>query len=516
MPCPTSLPSWARLQAFSTQQPSLKDISPFRLQAEDISADLSLQPIRSDVRGLLAHLIDEAHVPARVDAMVRGEAINVTEQRPVLHMALRASGTDPAPWGADIAQAIATQRERFLHFADAVRDGRILTSNGLPFSHIVNIGIGGSDLGPRMVCAALGSQAQNSLPVFFISNPDPWCIQELTQQIDPLRTLFIVQSKSFTTQETLAVFATLKGWLLSQGIEPSKVMQQFVAVTARPDLAHTYQFEKEKTFIFWDWVGGRTSVWSAIGLPIALHCGSEAFEQLLAGANAMDMHFQQAAVHENLPYWLALIGIWNRNFLNRTSHAIVCYDWRLRHLPAFLQQLEMESNGKSIQVDGQPSKVKTAPVLWGGLGLDGQHAYFQMLHQGTDIVPVDFLSTSGDEPSSNDAKTNKRIVDLNLKAQRQALAQGRSVKETIERMRDEKISEDRIHQLAVHRSYAGNRPSNHLVLKNGLTAFSLGQLLALYEHKVFTQAVIWNIPAFDQWGVELGKTMAKRLEETGP
>jgi glucose-6-phosphate isomerase len=515
MPCPTSLPSWARLQAFSTPQPSLKDLSPFRLQAEDISADLSLQPIGSDVRGLLAHLIDEAHVPARIDAMVRGEAINVTEQRPVLHMALRALSADPAPWGADIAQAIATQRERFLHFADAVRDGRIVTSNGLPFSHIVNIGIGGSDLGPRMVCTALGAKAKKPLPVFFISNPDPWCIQDLTQQIDPLRTLFIVQSKSFTTQETLAVFATLKAWLLSHGIEASKVMQQFVAVTARPDLARAHQFEEEKTFIFWDWVGGRTSVWSAIGLPIALHCGSEAFEQFLAGASTMDRHFQRAAVHDNLPYWLALIGIWNRNFLNRTSHAIVCYDWRLRLLPAFLQQLEMESNGKSIQLDGQPSKVKTAPVLWGGLGLDGQHAYFQMLHQGTDIVPVDFISTLGDEPESKDAKINKRIVDLNLQAQREALAQGRPLQETIERMQVEKISEDRIHQLAVHRSYAGNRPSNHLVLKNGLTAFSLGQLLALYEHKVFTQSVLWNIPAFDQWGVELGKTMAKRLEEAG-
>ena len=246
----------------------------------------------------------------------------------------------------------------------------------------------------------------------------------------------------------------------------------------------------------------------AIGLPIALHCGTQCFKQMLKGAALMDEHFQTAPSHRNMAYWLALLGIWNRNFLGSTSHAVVCYDWRLRLLPAFLQQLEMESNGKSMQMNGEPSKVGTAPVLWGGLGLDGQHAYFQMLHQGTDVVLVDFIAVRSNGPEGIvHASSNLSIVEENLQAQRRALSEGRNTEETVKAMQEENLSPERIKQLTPHRIYPGNRPSNYLLLSKDLTGFSLGQLLALYEHKIFTQAAIWNIPAFDQWGVELGKAM---------
>lgn len=510
MPCPTSLPSWSILKEQSSSAPGLREPSPFSVQAGELVLDASLQRANESIRSLLARLIDEAGVPTFLQQMVTGQAINLTEQRPVLHMALRAGESDPQPWGADIANAIQSQRRRFLGFAQAVRDGTIQNSLGQTFTHAINIGIGGSDLGPRMACAALGPASKSRLPVEFLSSPDPWAVEDVLCRVDPLRTLFIVQSKSFSTQETMALFETMKAWLLSQGVPQTALMQQFVAVTAQPARAQALGFDEEKTFLFWDWVGGRTSLWSAIGLPIALHCGPQSFEQMLQGAALMDKHFQTAPKQANMAYWIALFGIWNRNFLGYTSQAVSCYDWRLRLFPAFLQQLEMESNGKRIQRDGEPSKVGTAPVLWGGLGLDGQHAYFQMLHQGTDVVPVDFIGVHSKGPDFVRASENLSIVQENLQAQRRALAQGRTAEETLEAMKAENLAPERMKQLTPHRTYPGHRPSNYLLLTQDLTGFSLGQLIALYEHKVFTQAAIWNIPAFDQWGVELGKAMVMK------
>ncbi len=510
MPCPTSLPSWQSLKEQSGSAPGLRQPLPFQVQAEELVLDCSLQRTNELIRGRLARLIDEAGVTSLLQQMILGQAINHTEQRPVLHMALRANAKDNQPWGDAIAKAIQEQRERFLGFAESVRQGEMLNHLGQGFSHAVNLGIGGSDLGPRMACAALSPGADKRFPVEFLSSPDPWAIQDVLQRVDPFRTLFIVQSKSFSTQETMALFETAKAWLLGQGVPRDKLMQQFVAVTAQPARAKAHGFDENKTFLFWDWVGGRTSVWSAIGLPIALHCGRQSFEEMLEGAALIDKHFQTAPSEGNMAYWLALFGIWNRNFLGYTSHAVVCYDWRLRLLPAFLQQLEMESNGKRTQVNGEPSKVETSPVIWGGLGLDGQHAYFQMLHQGTDVVPVDFIAVRSKGPDISHAVRNLSIVEENLQAQRRSLSEGRNTEETVQAMQEENFSPERIRQLTPHRTYPGNRPSNHLLLTKDLTGFSLGQLLAVYEHKVFTQAAIWNIPAFDQWGVELGKTMVAK------
>ena len=510
MPCPTSLPSWSILKEQSRSAPGLREPSPFSIQAGELVLDLSLQRANQPIRSQLAKLIDEAGVSTFLQQMVRGQFVNLTEQRPVLHMALRAAENETQPWGADIANAIQSQRKRFLGFAQALRDGTVHNYLGQPFTHAVNIGIGGSDLGPRMACAALGPSSKSLFPIEFLSSPDPWAVEDVLRRVDPLRTVFIVQSKSFSTQETMALFETMKAWLRSQGVPLAALMQQFVAVTAQPARAKAQGFDEEKTFLFWDWVGGRTSVWSAIGLPIALHCGPQSFEQMLKGAALMDEHFQTAPKDGNLAHWLALFGIWNRNFLGYTSHAVVCYDWRLRLFPAFLQQLEMESNGKRIQRDGEPSKVGTAPVIWGGLGLDGQHTYFQLLHQGTDIVPVDFIGVHSKGPGFVQSLENQSIVQESLQAQRQALAQGRTAEETVEAMQAENLSPERMTQLTPHRTYPGHRPSNYLLLTRDLTGLSLGQLIALYEHKVFTQAAIWNIPAFDQWGVELGKAMVMK------
>jgi glucose-6-phosphate isomerase len=507
MPCPTSLPSWQILKEQSRSAPGLREVSPFIVQAGELVLDASLQRANDAIRGQLASLIDEAGVSSLLQKMVDGQAINLTEQRPVLHMALRADENDSQPWGDAISKAIQVQRRRFLGFAEAARNGVLKNSQGQSYKFAVNIGIGGSDLGPRMACAALGPATKDRFPVEFLSSPDPWAIEDVLQRVDPFKTLFIIQSKSFSTQETMALFETMKAWLLDQGVPQATLMQQFVAVTAQPARAQALGFNEDQTFLFWDWVGGRTSVWSAIGLPIALHCGAQSFEQMLKGAAHMDKHFQTAPSDGNMASWLALFGIWNRNFMGYTSHAVVCYDWRLRLLPAFLQQLEMESNGKSVQMNGEPSKVETAPVLWGGLGLDGQHAYFQMLHQGTDVVPVDFIAVRSNGPEVIHASSNLNIMEENLQAQRRALSEGRNTEETVKAMQEENLSPERIEQLRPHRTYPGNRPSNHLLLTKDLTGFSLGQLLALYEHKVFTQAAIWNIPAFDQWGVELGKAM---------
>jgi len=512
MPCPTSLPSWSILKEQSRSAPGLREPSPFSIQAGELVLDLSLQRANQPIRSQLAKLIDEAGVSTFLQQMIRGQIVNLTEQRPVLHMALRAAENKTQPWGADIANAIQSQRKRFLGFAQALRDGTVHNHLGQPFTHAVNIGIGGSDLGPRMACAALGPSSKSLFPIEFLSSPDPWAVEDVLRRVDPLRTVFIVQSKSFSTQETMALFETMKAWLRSQGVPLAELMQQFVAVTAQPARAMEQGFDEEKTFLFWDWVGGRTSVWSAIGLPIALHCGPQSFEQMLKGAALMDEHFQTAPKDGNLAHWLALFGIWNRNFLGYTSHAVVCYDWRLRLFPAFLQQLEMESNGKRIQRDGEPSKVGTAPVIWGGLGLDGQHTYFQLLHQGTDIVPVDFIGVHSKGPDFVQSLENQSIVQESLQAQRQALAQGRTAEETVEAMQAENLTPERMTQLTPHRTYPGHRPSNYLLLTRDLTGLSLGQLIALYEHKVFTQAAIWNIPAFDQWGVELGKSIAKKMK----
>ncbi|NDC61696.1 MAG: glucose-6-phosphate isomerase, partial [Betaproteobacteria bacterium] len=469
----------------------------------------------------LLQLADECQVMPCAQAMFHGAAINATEQRPVLHVALRggnpsdAMGPVVAPWGAAISAEVQRELMRFTDFAEHLRQGARQGFNGQNITDVVNLGIGGSDLGPRMATEALTQLSPDlkapALRVHFVSNVDPWSLATTLAPLDPGRTLFIVQSKTFTTQETMTLAASAKRWLQDAGCTARQLPWQLVAVTAQPALAQANGFLPEQCFVFWDWVGGRYSVWSAIGLPLAIAIGKVAFLQMLAGGQAMDRHFTQAPAAQNLPLQMALWGVWNRNFLGATTHHVAPYAAPLGRLMPFLQQLEMESNGKRVHVDGSIASVDTAPVLWGGLGIDGQHAYFQLLHQGQHLVPIDFIGVRQGHAGLPLSAVHQRVVLLNLQAQAQALALGRSVADTVQMLRDSGMDAAQAQALAAHRSFAGNVPSTVLWLEE-LTPHSLGALIALYEHKVFCQAALWGIHAYDQWGVELGKTMAKAME----
>ena len=430
-------------------------------------------------------------------------------------MALRGSGTSSPPWGAAISADVQRELTRFTDFAELVRAGGVRGFTGETITDVVNLGIGGSDLGPRMASEAL-SQLSTPLQappvrVHHVSNVDPWSLATTLAPLQASRTLFIVQSKTFTTQETLTLASSAKRWLQDAGCSAAQLPQQLVAVTAKPALAQAAGYLPAHCFVFWDWVGGRYSVWSAIGLPLAIAIGRDAFLQMLAGGQAMDQHFLHSPADRNLPLLMALWGIWNRNFLGASTHHVAPYAAALGRLVPFLQQMDMESNGKRVHLDGSVASIGTAPVLWGGLGIDGQHAYFQLLHQGQHLVPMDFIGVRQGHAGLPLAAEHQRVVLLNLQAQTQALALGRSVADTVRMLRTSGLSEEEAQALAPHRSFAGNVPSTVLWLDQ-LTPHSLGALIALYEHKVFCQAAIWGIQAFDQWGVELGKTMAKAME----
>ncbi|NBT34288.1 MAG: glucose-6-phosphate isomerase [Betaproteobacteria bacterium] len=480
---PVSLPAWKTLLEISEGHgfiPSALGFEEVR-HLNGLSICHRYQGIDAATQTALQTLAQQARVQDAALGMARGEPVNATENRAALHVALRGPEQNTL-WPASIAQEVHAQKSRFLAFAQAVRSGQVMGPTGQVITDVVNIGIGGSDLGPRMAGAALHHLASSRLGprLHFISNPDLWCLKELLETLSARKTLFIVQSKTFTTPETRSLFASLLKWV-EDDLGPNRrkeAMQAFVAVTAAPDISASLGFEVEQTFHIWDWVGGRYSLWSAMGLPLAIQIGPEAFEDLLDGARGMDEHFLHAPMAQNLPIQLALVGLWNRNFRRCASQVVAVYDWRLRLLVPYLQQLEMESNGKRVQIDGQPCETATAPALWGGLGLDGQHAYFQMLHQGSDVIPVDFVCTSGEN-----------FLNTSARAQQQALWEGL-----------EKAS-------SPHRTHPGRRPSSRIEL-DALTPHALGSLIALYEHKVFTQSVIWNINAFDQFGVELGKSLA--------
>jgi glucose-6-phosphate isomerase len=479
------------------------------LEAAGLQLDFTHQAIDADVQQALLALASVCDVAGQAQAMARGEPINATERRPALHMALRVSDhSASSPWGEAISRAVIHERKRFLSFADAVRSGGILTAGRHPVESVVNIGIGGSDLGPRMATAALAPGRASRLRLHYLSNPDPWALAALLEQIVPDRTLFIVQSKTFSTQETLTILDSITQWLREQGL--NQPLQSMVAVTANADRALARGFAAEQCFSFWDWVGGRYSVWSAIGLPLAIAIGSKSFEAFLAGAAHMDAHLMSAPPPRNAPLMMALTGIWNRNLLGRSSLACLPYDSRLELWPRFLQQLEMESLGKRVDIHGQPLERASGPVVWGGLGIDGQHAFYQLLHQGTDIIPVDFVEVLDDDPPLSRAAVHRDLVRVNLQAQRQALALGRDEEQTARALAAEGLSPENAARLTPHRTYPGNRPSTLIRLPR-LDPASLGALIALYEHKVFYQAAIWNLHAFDQWGVELGKTLAQAL-----
>jgi len=461
------------------------------LDAAGVFLDYSKNLIDRDTMALLLALARESGVEARRDAMYRGERINVTEDRPVLHVALRNRSEIPIEVdGRDVMPDVRNVLTQMRGFVDAVRSGVWRGHRGDVIRDVVNIGIGGSDLGPRMICRALRRYAGVGPNIHFVSNVDGGDIDGVLGSLNPRTTLFVVSSKTFTTRETLVNAHAARAWLLRALEDDVAVARHFVAVSTNVDAVREFGIDPAHMFRFWDWVGGRYSLWSAIGLPIALHLGMDAFEALLAGAHAMDRHFAQAPLARNMPVLLALIGIWHINFCGLDSQLIVPYEQALERLPAYLQQLDMESNGKSVTQLGARVYCATGPVIWGEPGTNGQHAFFQLLHQGPRPVPVDFIACL--QPL-HPLQDQHDILLANCFAQSEALMNGaQSAPEP-------------------HRSFDGNRPSNTLLLER-LDPSSLGALIALYEHKVFVQGVIWNINSFDQWGVELGKRLAADIE----
>ncbi len=467
-----------------------------------LALDYSRNLIECETLPDLFALADEARVMDAARRMVRGEPVNATEDRAALHVASRDldSDLDPAPPAA-VLGAARSEREHMFDFAERVRGGMVRSPDGGRYTDIVSIGIGGSHLGPEMALAALTASA--SAPrVHFIANVDPAHSARVLAGLDPARTLVVLISKTFTTQETLANARAVQAWMLAGGLDAP--VRQFVAVTANREAAAAYGIEVEQIFGFGDWVGGRYSLWSSVGLPLAIAVGSERFRELLKGAHAMDRHFLEAEPAGNMPLILGLLDVWYADLIGAATHAVVPYSDRLRLLPAYLQQLMMESNGKSVRLDGAPVDAATSPVVWGGVGTDGQHAFFQLLHQGTARVPVDFIVAL--ESGADDRERQDMLV-ANAFAQAEALARGRDLEQTETLLALAGKTPDEIRALAPHQSFPGNRPSNMLMLDR-LDAYSLGMLVALFEHRVFVQAAIWGINPFDQMGVELGKRMA--------
>jgi len=460
-------------------------------QAPEVFADLSKNLVDTATLRFLVDLAHECGLPAQRDAMLRGEVANVTEGRAVLHTALRAS-RGAGPFSDEVHGVL----DAMLAYAEQVR-----ADSG--FTDIVNIGIGGSDLGPQMVVPALEAYGQRGLRLHFVSNVDGHDIAPVLRALDPKRTLFIIASKTFTTQETMANAQVARAWFLQQGGQD--IARHFAASTT--NVAAAAAFGISTTFGFWDWVGGRYSLWSAIGLPVAIAIGAENFRALLTGAHAMDQHFAQTPLEANVPVLLGLLDVWYRHFHRFTSRSVAPYHQGLKRLPAYLQQLEMESNGKRVDVAGELLPFGTSPVVWGEPGTNGQHAYFQMLHQGTDVIPVEFILVRTPTHPYGDLHTKLLANGL---AQSQALMLGKSTEAArAESAPTASPTLDR-EVLARHRSFPGNRPSTTLLLE-ALTPRSLGALIALYEHRVFTSGALWGINSFDQWGVELGKALASQL-----
>ena len=467
--------------------------STFSVEAPEVFADLSKNHLDLATRKLLLELAQECRLAERRDAMLAGAPINHTEGRAVLHTALRAP-KGQGPHSAEVHEVL----ERLLAYVEEVREtGR----SGI--RHVVNIGIGGSDLGPQMMVPALDAFVHPGLSFHFVSNVDGHDIAPVLRRLKPQETLFIIASKTFTTQETMANAQVAKAWFLQQG--GSDIAKHFVATTTNVKAAA--DFGITTTFGFWDWVGGRYSLWSAIGLPIALAIGADNFRALLAGAHAMDRHFADAPLERNLPVQLGLLDVWYRNFHGYTSRSVAPYHQGLKRLPAYLQQLEMESNGKCVDLDGERLPYGTSPVVWGEPGTNGQHAYFQMLHQGTDVIPVEFILVK--RPTHGHADLHTKLLANGL-AQSQALMLGKTTEQALGEKAPTASRELDAQTIARHRTFPGNRPSTTLVLDQ-LTPHSLGALIALYEHRVFTSGALWGINSFDQWGVELGKALCNDL-----
>ncbi|ABA57415.1 glucose-6-phosphate isomerase [Nitrosococcus oceani ATCC 19707] len=480
----------------------------FSLIFNGILFDFSKNRITEETLKLLLDLARERELQQGISRMFAGEPINNTENRPVLHVALRNRANRPIMVkGKDVMPQVNVVLERMGKFCDRVHRGQWRGFSGERLTDIVNIGIGGSDLGPAMVTEALQPYAKSGFRVHFVSNIDGTQLAETLKTIRPETALFVISSKTFTTQETLTNAHSARNWFLRAAPDDKAIAKHFIAVSTNRSEVEKFGIDPCNMFEFWDWVGGRYSLWSAIGLSIALYLGMENFEQLLEGAHEMDKHFQETPLKQNIPVIAALVGIWNINFLGAQSHAVLPYDQYLERFPAYLQQLEMESNGKHVTRGGASVNYATGNVIWGAPGTNGQHAFFQLLHQGTPLITADFLASA---ESHNPLGEHHQILLSNFFAQTEALMKGKDEAEVRAELEEANLAKGEVEALIPHKLFDGNRPSNSFLFSK-LTPWTLGALIAFYEHKVFTQGLIWDINSFDQWGVELGKQLATTI-----
>ena len=513
----TASPAWVAIDAHrdAISKTHLRDLfaaDPKRVESLTLSFDgmfydFSKQRVTTETMDLLVSLAKEALVPEWTERMFAGERINISEGRSVLHTALRRSAGPFPGKEFDVMPEVIETRRRMADFAERLRSGKCFGHKEMPIRDVVNIGIGGSDLGPKMMNQALRAMSHPALNVHYVSNLDGAQMAPLLQTLDPRTTLFIVVSKTFTTQETMFNANTARNWLRANLGDELVVENHFAAVSSKPERAVEFGVPRELVFPIWDWVGGRYSLWSAVGLALMIAIGPHAFEEMLRGAERMDEHFRTTPFEKNLPVVMALLGIWNTNFLGASSISVLPYNESLKYFPSFLQQLEMESNGKTVTADGKPLDYATCPIVWGELGNNGQHAFFQLLHQGGRLIPCDFIASArSDYPLPG----HQEALLANCFAQSAALAFGRDEDEVRASMEKESVSPQQIADLLPHRVFAGNQPSSTLLLSS-LNPATLGALVTLYEHKVFVQGAIWGINLFDQWGVELGKAVASRI-----
>ena len=514
----TDLPAWQALLEHKKQNENIqmRDLfsqeesrfDDFHLRFNDILLDYSKNRISKETMTLLMDLAEQSGLRDWTEKMFSGEKINHTENRAVLHTALRNRSNEPVYVnGQDVMPEVKSELEKMREYSEAIRTGQWLGYSGKPIIDIVNIGVGGSDLGPVMVSEALYPYGKAGLHVHFVSNVDPSHICNTLRDLDPERTLFIVSSKSFTTQDTIMNAHTARDWLIENSRNEMAVAKHFIAVAANVEAATSFGIEKENIFKMWDWVGGRYSLWSSIGLSVAIFIGMDRFESLLQGAYEMDQHFRQAPLEENLPVVLALLGVWYNNFYDAESHVLLPYDQHLHRFPAYFQQGDMESNGKSVTRDGDTVDYATGPIIWGELGITGQHAFYQSLHQGTHLVPADFIVPM---ESLNPVGDHHIVLLANYFAQTRTLMIGKNEKEAREELVAEGYSEEEVERLYPSRLMPGNKPSNTILFK-ALTPKTLGSLIAMYEHKIFTQGIIWQINSYDQPAVELGKKVAATI-----
>ena len=484
----------------------------FHIQFNDLLLDYSKHRISKETISLLVKLAKEADVEGWRNRMFEGEKINSTEHRAVLHTALRNQNISPIiSDGEDVMPKVKSVLKKMRRFSEEVRSGQWKGFTGKAITSVINIGIGGSDLGPAMVCQALKAYGSKTITPYFVSNVDGADLSQALEKCNPETTLFIIASKTFTTQETMTNAFSARDWFLKAAKDNQHIKKHFVALSTNQHVVSQFGIDTENMFEFWDWVGGRYSLWSAIGLSIALYIGMDGFEELLKGGFEMDEHFKTAPIEQNIPMMMGLLGVWYINFFNFPTHAILAYDQGLSKLAPYLQQADMESNGKFINRDGEHIDFHTGPVIWGEVGTNGQHAFYQLLHQGTEIVPADFIMPIESQYAlGKDGNEHHKILLSNFIAQTQSLMLGKTYNEARTEIEKQGYEGEDIESFIPQKTFEGNRPTSSVLFKK-LTPKTLGQIIAMYEHKIFTQGIIWNINSFDQWGVEYGKQIAKQV-----